>query len=186
MHLIEAYALASGAAIEKCFINEKEINLPSKKYITFHGVNPKGKYRQYDYWQIVIDDLLSHPDFDYEIVQIGEDKDLKYYRVNGDYLGKTNFLTLAFLIKNSELHFGYDSFPVHLASYYDKKIVALYPQYAVNTGPFFNIENDCISIEADPNCKTKPIWSEFHSNDRINSISPKLIVKSILELLQIN
>jgi len=179
MHLIEAYALASGAAIEKCFINEKEINLPSKKYITFHGVNPKGKYRQYDYWQIVIDDLLSHPDFDYEIVQIGEDKDLKYYRVNGDYLGKTNFLTLAFLIKNSELHFGYDSFPVHLAS-------ALYPQYAVNTGPFFNIENDCISIEADPNCKTKPIWSEFHSNDRINSISPKLIVKSILELLQIN
>lgn len=185
MHLVEAYALASGAAIEKCFINAQPIPLPSKKYITFHGFNPKGTYRQYGYWQTVINNLLSCPDFNYEIVQIGEDKDLKYDNVNADYLGETNFLTLAFLIKYCELHFGYDSFPVHLASHYDKKIVALYPQYAVNTGPFFNVNNDCISIQP-PISKMKPVWHENSTNDRINSIDPQLITKSIFELLSIN
>jgi len=191
MHLIESYALASGAAIEKCFIKERKIDLPFKKYITFHGWCEKSKYRQYSHWQKVIDNLLSNPGFDYEIVQIGELNDFKYNNVNVNYLGKTNFLSLAFLIKNSELHLGFDSFPVHLASHYDKKIVALYPQYANNTGPFFNKKNDWFALQPDTKM-SKPVWFSHKTearmtspSDRIDLIKHELVTKLILKLLQI-
>lgn len=182
MHLIETYACASGATIDRCFISEKLIELPKKKYITLHAYNPKGSCRQYSYWQDVIDGLQKHPKFDYDIIQIGGKKDYRYKNINRDYLGKTDYATLAFLIHHCELHMGYDSFPIHLASHYDKKIVGLYPHFAKNSGPFFNQKSPVITIESDiPH--HKPIFLENAPNDRIDSIHPQLIINSVNKLL---
>ena len=46
MHLLEAYSVVSGAKIDRCFIDEEPIDLPSKPYITLHSHNPKGSGRQ--------------------------------------------------------------------------------------------------------------------------------------------
>jgi ADP-heptose:LPS heptosyltransferase len=182
MHLLESFALASGATIDKCFIKETPIRLPKNKYITFHAYSPKGSLRNYSHWQNVIDNLLKHPKFNYTIVQIGENNDPRYKNIDVSYLGKTTYSSLAYLIRNSELHFGFDSLPIHLASHYDKKIVGLFVQYATNTGPFFNQDNETICIQATPK-NLKPVFDEKCSSDRIDTIKSTLISNSIIELL---
>ncbi len=182
MHLLESFALASGATIDKSFIKETPIKLPKNKYITFHPYSPKGPLRNYGYWQDVIDNLLKYPKFNYTIVQIGGDNDPRYKNIDVSYLGKTTYSSLAYLIRNSELHFGFDSLPIHLASHYDKKIVGLFVQYAANTGPFFNQHNETICIQATPT-NAKPVFDEKYPSDIINTIKSTVISNSIIELL---
>jgi len=183
MHLLESYAVVSGALIDKCFIEEEKIELPSNKYITFHGYNPKGSGRQYKYWNDVITLLKSNTKFAYDIIQIGGKNDIKY-PVNSDYLGKTSYNSLAYLIKYSDLHLGFDSLPVHLASYYDKKIVALYAHYSNNTKPYFSSNENIILLQPDFS-KIKPIFAQTDPFDLINTISPESIYNSIISLLKI-
>lgn len=185
MHLIECYALTAGCLIDRCSIETDPIELPQKKYITLHSYNPKGEIRQYYYWQNVIDDLLSNNNFNFEIVQIGGSNDTKLDNINISYLGKTNVHTLAYLIQNCELHVGFDSFPVHLASHFDKKIVAIYAQYMNNTGPYFSTSGKCILIQPDFSLH-RPFYSNGYDPFKtINKIPPNAISSSILNILGI-
>lgn len=181
MHLLEAYAAVSGAEIDKCFIHEEPIDLPSKPYITLHSYNPKGSGRQYKYWNNVIELLNNNPNFFYEIIQIGGIDDHKTI-ANTEYLGKTNYNSLAYLIKYSQLHLGFDSLPVHLASYYDKKMVVLYAHYANSTKPYFSTQSNVILLEPDFS-KIKPVFAQSDPFDHINSIKPQDISAAILTLL---
>lgn len=181
MHLLEAYAVVSGAKIDKCFIYEESIDLPTKPYITLHSYNPKGSGRQYKHWNSVIELLKNNKQFDYEIIQIGGLDDDKTC-ANTEYLGKTNYNSLAYLIKNAELHLGFDSLPVHLASFYDKKMVVLYAHYANNTKPYFSSNNNIILLEPDFS-QIKPVFSQTDPFDQINSIQSQIIVESVLKLL---
>lgn len=182
MHILENYALTSGCYIDRCYIEEEYIELPKNKYVTIHPYNPKGSSRQYKYWQEVIDLLNSNINFDYTIVQIGGRNDIKYNNIDISYLGKTTYNSLAYLVKNTSMHIGYDSFPVHLASHYNRKIIALYPHYRNNTGPYFSKSDEIILIESD-HSKIKPVFSENDPFDQINSILPQNIYRSILQLL---
>lgn len=184
MHLLETYALLSGAKIDKCFIKEEPINLPKEKYITLHSYNPKGNNRQYKYWNNVIKNLNNHPLFDYEIIQIGGIDDIKT-NTNTTYLGKTTYNSLAYLMKHSSLHMGFDSFPAHLASYYGKKMVVLYAHYANNTGPYFSNKKDVILLEPDHSI-VKPIFGDSDPYDKINTIDFNIITNSVLTLLDIS
>lgn len=183
MHLIEAYSAVSGALIDKCFIHEEPISLPKEQYITLHSYNPKGSGRQYKYWNNVIESLRMHKNFNYDIIQIGGPQDNKTI-ANTDYLGQTNYNSLAYLIKYSELHIGFDSLPVHLASHYDKKMVVLYAHYASNTRPYFSSSNNIILLEPDFS-KIKPIFNQDDPFEHINSISSQKIVDSVIKLLNI-
>lgn len=183
MHLLECYSVSSGAKIGSCFIKEKPIDLPEKQYITLHAFNPKGQSRQYNYWNEVIYKLKQNKKFDYEIVQIGGISDTKY-NVNTEYLGKTTYHSLAYLIKNCSLHLGFDSLPVHLASHYQRKIVAIYAHFSNNTGPFFSKTEDCILLQPDHSV-IKPVFSETDPFNKINSIDPTLIYNSVIKLLNI-
>jgi len=190
MHLLESYALVMGKKIFSCFIHEEEIELPLKKYITFHSEHDKGTSRNYHKWGEVINLLLKNKNFDYEIVQIGQNNKNINKNINNSYVGKTNYHSLAYLIKNSEMHLGYDSLPVHIASHFGKKIVAIYPQYKSYTGPYFSKKEDVIIIEPPypinpySSQRVKPSYS-FNCN-LMNSISPQYIYKSVLKILNID
>lgn len=183
MHLLEAYAAVSGALIDKCFIHEEKIELPSKPYITLHSYNPKGSSRQYKYWNQVIEKLRKNPRFIYDIVQVGGSSDIPA-PVNVSYLGKTDYNSLAYLIKHSELHLGFDSLPVHIASHYDKKMVVLYAHYINNTKPYFSSIENIVLLGPD-HSKVKPVFSHEDPFDQINTINFNTIVESVERLLDI-
>ena len=52
MHLVEQYALACGAKIDKPYIYEKFAPLPFNNYITFSPFSKPAK--NYDYWREVL------------------------------------------------------------------------------------------------------------------------------------
>lgn len=189
MHILESYALVSGQKISSCFIHEEKIELPYVKYITLHTEHHKGTSRRYRNWKSVVELLINNKNFDYEIVQIGEYDDKINDIINTKYIGKTNYNSLAFLIKNSSLHLGYDSLPVHIASHFNKKIVALYPHNTKFTGPFFSTEEDVIILEPEHKInphnskRIKPTYS--HNCEFMNTISAKNIYKAVLKLLDI-
>ena len=183
MHLIESYALSCGAKIGSCFISEEHIELPKDRYITFHGYNPKGTARQYKYWQKIINLLKKTNNFTYKIIEIGHSHN-QNYGSDTSYLGSTSYGQLAYLIKNSSLHFGFDSLPVHIASHYNKKIVSIYAHYSQNTKPYFSTANNIILLEPD-HSSVKPIFSNEDPFDQINSIDPTTIYNSIKKLLDI-
>lgn len=183
MHILESYALSCGAKIGSCFIEEEYIELPSDKYITFHGYNPKGTSRQYKYWQEIINLLNTTKDFKYKIIEIGS-RHNHNYGSDTSYLGLTSYGQLAYLIKNSSLHFGFDSLPVHIASHYNKKIVGIYAHYAQNTGPYFSTSDNITLLEPDFTI-IKPIFNYNDPFDLINTIHHNKIYRAIIDKLEI-
>jgi ADP-heptose:LPS heptosyltransferase len=186
MHILETYALMTGSKINKCFIHEEKIDLPSEKYITFHPYSPRGDSRQYDHWNKVFSLLHDNKSFNYKILQIGQSDDDKYdkYNVDISYLGKTSYYSLAYLMKHSELHFGIDSFPVHIASHYDKKIVAIYFYYSSTCGPYFSSPEKIKILEPDYS-NIKPVFQYNDPYHLINTIDPETIYQSVCDLLEI-
>ena len=186
MHLLETYALLSGAKIGQCYIDTEPVPLPAKNYITFHPECQKATARQYSRWNDVIGLLKNHKIFNeqYIIIQIGSITDNKY-DVDEHYLGSLNFQQLAFLIKHSSLHLGYDSFPMHMASHFDKKMVALFAYYAKSSGPYFSSVNNIRLLEPDYT-KYKPSFSFIDEYNLINTIEPIVVYQNILDLLSIN
>ena len=186
MRLLDTYATNTGSIIDFPFIFTKYFPLPSERYITLQSQTPYDS-RNYSYWQEVID--MIHPYLlknNIKIIHTGLKDDRKYNGVI-DYLGQTNVNQLAYIIKNSALHFGSDSFGVHLASYYDKPIVGLYSISNPNVaGPHFGNKSKHILIKAYENIgNKKPSYSPTESPKCINTVKPEEIAKSILKLLNI-
>lgn len=184
MHLLESYALISGCKIDYPFVKTKPINLPGKPYILLHSYNAKGSDRQYNYWNEVIKLLINNPKFDYEIFQIGGLQDARIENTNNNYLGLLNYHELAYLIQNCELLLCFDSFPMHLASIFDKKIVAVFGRYLQNTKPYFgSVENQIILIPSFD--KYKPSFTHTDKYNLINQHDPQEIYNAIIKLLKL-
>jgi len=184
MHFLEQYALNCGVKIDKPIIYESFFPLNCDKYICFH---PSGKYdsRTYDYWQIVLDFIIpvlhQHK---ISVVQIGgkgEHCFANCIHTNG----KTTINQAAYIIKNSILNLGADSFSSHIASGFGKKIVALYSNNNINNcRPYWTNSEDSILIASDRNGK-KPSYSEKEYPKTINNIKPEEIAKAVFKLLKI-
>lgn len=181
MHLLESYALNCGLKINQPFIYEKIVPLPFNDYIVLNcggSSDPKN----YSYWQEVI--LLIKPYLDnknIKIIQLLEKNETQSLDTYG--LNDLSFNQKAFVIKNSLLYAGNESMSMHLASHYDKDIVALYSNTnPKNTGPFFNIKNSPQIIESP---KNKPSYSNVEIPKTINRIKPEDIAKAILKKLNI-
>lgn len=184
MHLLEQYALSSGLKIGKPFIYEVFFPIEAKKYITLQK-EAKFPSRQYKYWQQVVD--LVNPILfknNVKIVQIGSknDKALKGVVYTS---GETSIAQVHYLIRNSQMHVGIDSFAVHIASGLGKKIVALYSNMTPeNSGPYWSNPLDCILIQS-PRGNKKPSYAADENPRTINEIKPETIANSILQLLDI-
>jgi len=183
MHLIESYATSSGLKIGKPFILESYFPLPFEKYISFQ---PFSKYsaKDYDYWQEVINLIIPHlKEQNIQIVQIGSEKEKVLENVYS-VVGQTDIRQAAYVIKNSIIHFGADSFGAHIASGFDKKIVALYSNNNINNvKPYWTKEKDMVLLS--PEIQGKPSYAAEENPKSINSIQPEKIAQAILKLLKI-
>jgi hypothetical protein len=185
MHIIETYALNCGLKIDKPFIYEKYCPIPFDNYISFQ---PCSKYesKSYDLWQEVINQIAPKLiQKNIHIVQIGG-KDEKPLENCYHLQGKTNINQAAYIIKRSIMHFGADSFGVHVASNYDKPIVALYSNSRPeNAGPYFNSNGKIKIFEIDKKDR-RPSYSAEESPKTINEIDPIQVVNSILSILDLD
>jgi hypothetical protein len=183
MHLLERYASSCGVKIGEPYIYESYFPITSNKYISFQPFSKQSK--NYDYWQEVID--IASPylkENGIDIVQIGA-KDDK--RLNGTIFvsGQTSIPQAAYIIKNSILHFGADSFGVHIASGFSKKILALYSNNNIeNVKPYWSKDEDVVLLKADSD-QAKPSYSLNENPKNINKIKIEKIAKSLLDLLNI-
>jgi hypothetical protein len=186
-HLLESYSLQTGAKISKPFIVKNFYPTP-EKYITIHNSSGMGA-KNYDYFQEVIDHLIPFlKKKGIDVVQIGGEEDRP---INGctHIQGKTSYHQTAFVIQNSLLHIGNDSFPVHIASAADIPIISLYsvtlPSIA---GPCFNskdVFNDKVfCFTPDFNGK-KPSFNPNESPKLINDIKIESIVEAVDKVLDL-
>lgn len=185
MHILETYALSCGCPITRPFIEEDtSLQLPLQPYITLHSYDPKGTARLYDKWEVVISILKNNPNFTYQIIQTGGLLDRKCDGADHSYLGQTSYHSLAFLIKNAKLHLGFDSLPVHLASHYNTKIVALYGYYASMSKPYFSSSDNIRIFEPDFS-RIKPTFHYDDPNNLICTIDPTEVANAVFDLLGI-
>jgi hypothetical protein len=182
MHLVETYSLSTGSKIKKPFIHKKFFPLPFEKYITIQNSSGmQGKC--YDYFQEVIN--FVHEDLEkagYKIIQIGTKEDRALNNVV-NLQGQTNINQTAFILENSKLHIGNDSFAIHMCSAFDVPLIGLYsvssPEIA---GPFWKNKNQiCLTPK-----NWKPSFNPNESPKKINEIKIESIIESIKLLLNIN
>jgi len=183
MHLIERYATSCGVKIDKPYIYDTFFPVNVEKYISFQ---PFSKYqsKNYDYWDEVISIISPYlQKNNITLVHIGA-KDDKAINNTLNLCGQTNISQAAYIIKNSIMHIGADSFAAHIASGYGKKIVALYSNNNINNvKPYWTKQEDMVLLS--PNINKKPQYSVNESPKSINDIKPEDIAEGILKLLNI-
>jgi len=183
MHLIERYATSCGVKIDKPYIYDTYFPLTVDKYISFQ---PFSKYpsKNYDYWDEVVSIISPYlQQNNIHLVHIGA-KDDKAVINTINLCGQTKISQAAYIIKNAIMHVGADSFAAHIASGYEKKIVALYSNNNINNvKPYWTKEEDMILLS--PQINKKPQYSVNEVPKSINNIKPELIAESILKLLNI-
>jgi len=187
MHLVESFALNTGLKIGKPEIIDKFVALPFQDaYIT---LQPQGAFpcRKYDYWNEVVEILKpTFLDHHIQIVQLGK-KDEEGVVGAFDMRGKTNLCQAAYLIKNSILHLGVDSFGVHFASGYNKKIVALYSNMLPEqSGPYWSNNKDVAILQPKREQWERPSYKPEEDPKTINRINPEDIAESICNLLGVS
>ena len=185
-HLIEEYAKSLGVKIGLPILADHFYPIPYEKYITFHTNSEKVQAKHYDHWEIVFKLIKKKlKEKDINIVQVGGDDDPELKFCDYDTRGAT-FKQMANIIKNGLLHLGIDSVPMHMASVYDKKIVALFANlYPENANPIWNKKNKYKLFSPDFS-KTKPIFQSVDPIKRVNEIKPEEIASSVLDFLSIN
>lgn len=183
-HLVEEYAKNLGVKIGKPIFEPHYMPITDEKYITFH-VDNKIDSKYYEFFPETID-LLKNvvSKLGYKIYQIGGGEDPQLPNVDKSFLGFSRKQT-AYIIKNTALHIGIDSFPVHLASVYDVPIISLYSHiYPQHAYPYWSSKEKIKLIEADRKGR-KPSYHYQEKPKSINTIKPEEIVKNACELLSI-
>lgn len=185
MHILTNYALQLGQYIDKFFIYEKFIPVPTDKpYLCIHTTSKPSK--SYSKWQDVIDILKPILDKNnIDILQIGGKDDL---RVNGsyDFCGQTSYAQTAYIIKNCLFFLGADSFPGHLSGHYSKPSTILFSNNYINCiCPYFGDKTKQIFLEPDRSKFLYPSFSFEENPKSIDTIKPELIASSVCKLLNL-
>ena len=183
MHTLESFATSCGVKINKPYIYEKYYPLNFDKYIILDTNDGKAPAKNYDYWQEVVGLILPELNkANIKILQICSQNDpklLNAYTVIGETYNQK-----AYLIKNAQLYAGSNNFGIQLASYLNKKIIALYGNiYAAQNKPYWSEDKDITLIEGFE--KGKPSYASQEQPKLINEIKPDKIAESILNKLDI-
>ena len=184
-HIAEEYAKSLGCRIGTPVLEPHFFPVTSGKYITFHTNAKKAPAKHYDFWGVVfllIKDKLKDEGID--IIQTGGPEDPTYPECDHSHLG-CSFKQMSYVIKNAELHLGIDSLPMHIASAFNKKIVALFSNlYIENASPLWSSKDDCALLSPDFS-KIKPSFSTGEATKRVNEIKPEKVALAVLDILGI-
>ena len=181
MHLVENFALAAGVKIGRPSIEPLYFPIGGD-YITIH--NSSGmESKNYSYYKDVIQIIKPHLR-NTVIVQLGQEgEEVLPHTLN--LLGKTNLRQAAYLIMNSKLHIGNDSFACHIAGAYDTPLVGLYgPAHKNTCAPFWG-KKETQTILSPDYSNRKPSWSAREPKKRVNEIFPDKVAMHALNLLKI-
>ena len=185
MHVLESYALGSGAKISKPDILEKFFPCVLGRYITLDTDN-RSPSKYYNYWQEVVDILypiLKKQGID--ILQLGFEGDQVLQNVYNT-AGQASHNQQAYLIRNSLLHVGPDNLSTDLASSFDKKIVAIFGNcLPSHFKPYWSKDGDVVLLEPERK-ETKPCYANDENPKAINLVSPENIAKAVCKLLKID
>ena len=185
MHLIERYALSTGLKIDNPDISELFYPTACDEYVCFHA-SSKDNLRDYDYWheaKELIDPYFKN--LNLKTLQIGLEKDPNL-NCDIDLRGKTNIRQMAFLVKNCSLFLGVDSFPAHLAGFYNRKMVSIYSNsFAACVRPYWGNQSNQKVIETERPNGEKPSFSFTENPKTVNRIKPETIANHALDLLQL-
>lgn len=183
MHFTEAMSLFSGLKLKKPFIEESFFPIISEKYITISTENHQSK--QWDNFQEYIDLILPILNkHDIHMVEIGKnDVQLKNITILKTVTNENHW---SFIIKNSLLHIGPESFISSLASYHNVPSITLFsnttPKYAGPDWIVSECEKFFINGFSD---KHKPSFSSQESDKVINKIHAEEVASKTLTLLNI-
>jgi len=185
MHVLESYALGSGAKISRPDILEKFFPCALDKYITL-DTDKRSPSKHYNYWQEVVDILLPTLEkYKINILQLGYEGDQILQNVYNT-VGQASHNQQAYLIKNSLLHVGPDNLSTDLASGFDKKIVAIFGNcLPSHFKPYWSKGEDVVLLEPDRK-GIKPCYANDENPKSINLIFPEVIARSVCELLKID
>lgn len=183
MHLVESLATSCGLKIDKPYIYEKYYPLNFDKYIIIETHDSKNPAKNYDYWQEVVNILLPILNkYNIKILQMcgqNDQKIINSYTISGESFGQK-----AFLIKNSLVYIGSNSFSIQVASYFDAKIVGIYSNnYASQLNPYWSSKNKTKILEIFEN--KKPSFSSNENPKVVNNLMPDEIAKAIFDKLEI-
>lgn len=153
-----------------------------EKYITIQ--NSSGQpAKDYDLFQNVVDLIFPYlQNQNIEIIQIGAGEVKNLSKVN-NLVNKTNFAQSVYLVKNSLLHFGNDSWAAHACAK-NTPCVILYGSTSIDAhSPYFFNESS-VFLEAHRNGKV-PSFQVQENPKTINQICPEIVAAKILDILKI-
>jgi hypothetical protein len=183
MHILEQYAVNCGVKIGKPYIFKEYVPIPFDKYIVLHAGSGM-ESKNYDYYDDIVSFIKPYLDKqNIKIVQIGGEKERLIK--NCYHLLGTTKKQLAYIIDNSLLYFGNDTISLHLASYFQKKIVcASSVLFESCFYPYWSKKEDYTIINSDRN-GLKPSFSNNENPKTINLIKAEKIAEKILNYLSI-
>ena len=147
MHFLEDYSRQTGLRIRKTLPHTQYYPLPFTKYVTLNFSSPMAA-KQWDMAQEFVNIVKPKlAEQGIELLHIGDSKEVmlsNVFRV----CGQTNNAQMAFLISNSLLHIGIDSYAAHLSGIFDIPTVALYSVSSPKLcRPYFGTEDKTICLE---------------------------------------
>ena len=184
MHLIERYALSTGLKIDLPSITDLFYPIVADKYVVFH-TSSKDNLRDYDYWEEVKEMLQPlFNKYNLKTVQIGLEKD-PAINCNIDVRGKTSINQMANVVRNCSYFIGVDSFPAHLAGFYDRKMLAIYSNsYSASVRPYWGSRDNQKIVETHRPNGEKPSFSFNEKPKTINRLKPDEIASDFSELIE--
>jgi len=187
MHLIESYALNSGAKIDKPYIYDKFFPLSFEDNFIVLQPSSELKSKRYKYWNEVLDILIPKlKEEGIKIVLVGPQKGMT---INNPYCyttcGQANPNQLSYIIEKSMLYVGPDSLASHIASSENKKMVVMFSIATPSScEPYWSDENEVVSLI--PNMEAdKYSYSSDEAPSKIDTINPEKIAEGVLSLLGI-
>tara|TARA_R110002167_G_scaffold147530_1_gene340190 strand:+ start:640 stop:1812 length:1173 start_codon:yes stop_codon:yes gene_type:complete len=184
LHLIERYALSTGLKIDLPSITDLFYPIVADKYVVFH-TSSKDNLRDYDYWEEVKEMLQPlFNKYNLKTVQIGLEKD-PAINCNIDVRGKTSINQMANVVRNCSYFIGVDSFPAHLAGFYDRKMLAIYSNsYSASVRPYWGSRDNQKIVETHRPNGEKPSFSFNEKPKTINRLKPDEIASDFSELIE--
>lgn len=182
MKLLELYSLSTGLEIRKQFLIESFYPLPFERYITIQNSSGMAAKNYSHYGEVLsmLAPLLKRAGI--EVIQLGgkEDSPLKdCYHLQG----QTSLSQSAFILKNSLLHVGNDSWLAHRAGEIGVPLVSLYGSTSVeNHAPFRFDPEKTIFLESH-RCGKRPTFASQEGPKTIDFIAPENVANSIISLL---